>query len=63
MSTRVFEVMASGRAMLLCDRNPTAYAPLEVVEGEHAAMFNTTDEFAKKVLYYTQVCTPPNTWS
>ena len=37
-STRFFEVLISGRAMLLCNRNPTAYAPLGLVEGTHAAM-------------------------
>eukprot|EP00966_Prymnesium_polylepis_P256031 5914615-Prymnesium_polylepis.1 len=38
--------------MLLCDRNPTAYAPLALVEGVHAAMFNSIEEFAAKARYY-----------
>ena len=52
IGTRFFEVLISGRAMLLCDRNPTAYAPLGIVEGEHAAMFNSTQEFEEKLTYY-----------
>lgn len=51
-STRYFEVLISGRAMLLCNRNPMAYAPLGLVEGVHAAMYNTTEEFEEKLLYY-----------
>ena len=53
-STRFYEVMISGRAMLLCDRNPAALDPLGIVEGVHAAMFNSSDEFERKVLYYTR---------
>ena len=40
--------------MLLCDRNVHAFGPLGVVEGVHAAMFNSTKEFEQKALYYTQ---------
>ena len=53
-STRFFEVLISGRAMLLCNRNPTAYAPLGLVEGTHAAMYNTSEEFEEKLVYYTR---------
>lgn len=53
-STRFFEVLISGRALLLCDRNPTALAPLGIVEGEHAAMFNTTDELLGTLQYYLE---------
>lgn len=44
--------MISGRAMLLCNRAPLAYGPLGLVEGVHAAMFNTTEEFGRVLLYY-----------
>ncbi len=54
VGTRFFEVMISGRALLLCDRNPTAYEPLGIIEGVHAAMFNTTAEFQRKVLHYAR---------
>ena len=40
------------RASSSGDRNPTAYAPLSLVEGVHAAMFNSTAEFEAKVRYY-----------
>ena len=53
-STRFFEVLISGRAMLLCDRSHAALAPLGIVEGQHAAMFNTTDEFIAVVIYYLE---------
>ena len=45
VGTRYFEVMAGGSALLLCYREPTAYAPLGIVEGEHALMFSDIDEF------------------
>ena len=51
-STRFFEVLLSGRAMLLCDRNLPALAPLGIVEGQHAAMFNSTDELLERITYY-----------
>ena len=54
VSTRFFEVLISGRALLLCDRNLAAYSPLGIVEGTHAAMFNTTAEFSERVLYYSK---------
>ena len=53
-STRFYEVLVSGRAMLLCDRNPPALDPIGIVEGVHAAMFNTTEEFEQKLLYYAR---------
>ena len=40
--------------LLLCNRNPTAYAPLGLVEGTHAAMYNTSEEFEEKLVYYTR---------
>ncbi|KAL1523293.1 hypothetical protein AB1Y20_018242 [Prymnesium parvum] len=49
---RYFEVMISGRALLLCDRNDEAYALLGVKEGVHAAMFNSTAEFEARLHYY-----------
>ena len=52
LGPRFFEVLASGRAMLLCNRHPVAYAPLGIVEGTHAAMFNTTGEFEAVLRYY-----------
>jgi hypothetical protein len=48
VSTRAFDVMMSGRSMLLCDRNLAAFGALGIVEGEHAAMFNSTVEFEDK---------------
>lgn len=54
IGTRYFEVLVSGRAMLLCNRNPAAYAPLGLVEGVHAAMFNSTDEFHAKLRHYME---------
>ena len=53
-STRFFEVMISGRALLLCDRNPVALEPLGIVEGENAAMFNSTTELISTLMYYLQ---------
>mgnify|MGYP007078162062 CR=1 FL=1 len=50
VSTRVYEVLLSGRALLLCDRNPRAFGPIGVVEGVHAAMFNSTAEFEVRAL-------------
>ena len=52
VSTRFFEVLISGRSLLLCDRNAEAYAPLGIVEGVHAAMFNSSAEFSAQVQYY-----------
>lgn len=52
VSTRFFEVMASGRSMLLCNRNDAAYAPLGLRDGVHAAMFSTAAEFESKLLHY-----------
>ena len=51
-SPRYFEVLASGRAMLFCDRNARAYAPLGIVEGVHVATFNSSAEFETKLAYY-----------
>ena len=52
MGPRFYEIMLSGRALLLCNRHERAYAPLGLVEGVHAAMFNTTAEFEATLLYY-----------
>ena len=49
---RYLDIMSSGRAMLLCNRHPKAYAPLGIVEGEHAAMFNSSAEFEAKLRHY-----------
>ena len=42
----------SGRALLLCNRAPYAYAALGLVEGVHAAMFNTSEEALDVLLWY-----------
>ena len=52
LGSRFVEVLASGRAMLFCNRHPVAYAPLGIVEGRHAALFNTTREFEAVLRYY-----------
>jgi hypothetical protein len=52
VGTRFYEIMMSGRAMLICDRAPTAYAAIGLQEGVHAAMFNSSEEFEATVLYY-----------
>ena len=52
MGPRFFEGMLSGRALLLCNRLVSAFAPLGIVEGVHAAMFNSTAEFQATLLYY-----------
>ena len=52
VGTRFYEVMMSGRALLLCNRAPHAYAAIGLVEGQHAAMFNSSEEAQEKVLYY-----------
>ena len=51
-STRFYEVLASGRSLLLCNRDLAAYDPLGLKDGVHAAMFNTTEEFESKLAYY-----------
>ena len=38
--------------MLLCDRNQEAYDPLGLVDGVHAIMFNSTEEFDARLRYY-----------
>ena len=52
--TRTYEVLASGRALLLCDRNPRAHGRLGIVEGVHAAMFNSSAEFEGAVRWYME---------
>lgn len=51
---RTFEVLASGRALLIMNRpdDPRITDGI-IVEGEHCAMFNTTEEFIEKVIYYS----------
>ena len=51
-STRFYEVFISGRCLLVCNRDLKAYAPLGFVEGKHAAMFDSPEEFEAKVYYY-----------
>jgi len=51
-STRFYEVLFSGRCMLVCNRDLAAYAPLGFVEGKHMAMFGSPQEFEAKVYYY-----------
>ena len=46
--------MMSGRSLTLCDRSPQSYEHLGIVEGVHAAMFNSTAEFYGQVMYYTR---------
>ena len=53
VSTRYFEVMASGRAVLLCYREASAYLPLGIIEDTHAVMFGSPKEFAQKLLLYS----------
>lgn len=52
MGPRFYEVMLSGRAMLLCDRNAVAYDAVGIVEGRHAAMFNSSSEFKAVLRHY-----------
>ena len=52
---RHWEVMATGRTLLICDR-PTderTYG-VDIVEDEHAVMFSSEEEFMEKVAYYTE---------
>ncbi len=52
--TRAYEVLASGRTLLLCDRNARAHVRLGIVERVHAAMFNSSAEFESTVRWYMQ---------
>ena len=52
MGPRFFEVMISGRAMLLCDHNEEAYTPLGIEDGVHAVMFNSSRQFEALVHHY-----------
>ena len=52
--SRTYEVLASGRALLMCDRNPRAHTRLGIIEGVHAVMFNSSDEFEGKVRWYME---------
>ena len=52
VGTRFYEVMMSGRALLLCNRAPQAYEAIGLVEGVHAAMFNTSEEALRVLRYY-----------
>ena len=52
VTTRALEVLASGRAMLMIDRNHAALKPLGIVEGVHAAMFSSAAEYMQLVAYY-----------
>ena len=55
MPLRHWEVMATGRTLLICDR-PTderTYG-VDIVEDEHAVMFSSEEEFMEKVAYYTE---------
>jgi len=54
VTTRYYEIMMSGRSLTLCDRSMQSYEPLGIIDGVHAAMFNTTQEFYEKVMYYTR---------
>ena len=54
VTTRAYEVLASGRSLLLCDRNARAHARLGIVEGVNAAMFNSSAEFESKVRWYME---------
>lgn len=54
VTPRFFEVLMSGRSLLLCNRSPKSYLPLGIVEGVHVAMFNSSEEFYWKVIYYTR---------
>lgn len=49
---RFFEVMISGRALLICDRNHEAYNQLGIKENVHAVMFNSTSEFEALLHHY-----------
>ena len=53
VGTRYFEVMASGRAVLLCYREASAYSPLGIIEDTHAVMFGSPKEFEQKLLLYS----------
>jgi len=52
VGTRFFEVMATGRTLLLCNRQPTATYEGILTEGRHAAMFDSEDEFERTLLHY-----------
>ena len=54
VTTRVLEVLASGRAMLVVNRNHAALGPLGIREGKHAAMFSSSAEYMDVVMYYTR---------
>ena len=53
VGTRYFEVMASGRAVLLCYREASAYSPLGIIEDTHVVMFGSPKEFEQKLLLYS----------
>lgn len=51
---RTFEVLASGRSLLLMNRpsDPSITAGI-ITEDIHCAMFNTTEEMLSKAVYYS----------
>ena len=59
VTTRFYEVLMSGRSLLVCDRNPQSYAPLGIREGVNAAMFNSSEEFYRQAMYYTRTENEP----
>ena len=54
VGTRYFEVLATGRALLLCNRMPPAVYDHILSSGVHAATFGSLDEFDQQVLHYLE---------
>ena len=59
VTTRYYEVLMSGRSLLLCDRSPQSYSSLGIREGVHAAMFNSSEEFYRQVVHYSRAENEP----
>ena len=57
VGTRFFEVMATGTTIVIANRlsESAAYSSLGIVEGRHALMFASLDEFEETVLNLTRV--------
>lgn len=52
LGPRILTVLASARALLICDDDPKAYKHLGLVNGVHAVLVSNKSEFIAKVMYY-----------
>lgn len=52
ISTRIFEIMASGTTLVVCNRNLRALHAIGIVEGLHVVTFANISEYISIVRYY-----------